>query len=246
MAGHKRLDVYLVEKGLAQSRQKAQGIIMAGLVTVNGQAAVKAGQAVAPGALVEVKGPEHPFVSRGGVKIAGALDHFGLEPTGWACLDVGASTGGFTDCLLQRGAAQVTCVDVGYGQMAWKLRQDPRVILHERLNARHLPDDVAPGPFDLITIDVSFISLTLVLPPLFKRLAPAGRLLCLVKPQFEAGREKVGQGGVVRDPQDRKDAVDKVHDFLVKAGMAVAGVCPSPILGPAGNQEFFLLAQVNP
>jgi len=144
---------------------------------------------------------------------------------------------------LQRGAAAVTAVDVGYGQMAWSLRQDPRVFLHERINARRLPADMAPGPFDLIVVDVSFISLTLVLPPLFGRLDPGGRLLCLVKPQFEAGKEKVGAGGVVRDPEDRRAAVDKVREFLTKSGLAVIGDCPSPITGPAGNQEFFILAR---
>ena len=243
MAPQRRLDLYLVEKGLALSRQKAQGLIMAGLVLVDGHPALKAGQTVPAGAAVEVKGPEHPFVSRGGVKLAGALDHFKLDPAGFSCLDVGASTGGFTDCLLQRGAAAVTAVDVGYGQMAWSLRQDPRVFLHERINARRLPADMAPGPFDLIVVDVSFISLTLVLPPLFGRLDPGGRLLCLVKPQFEAGKEKVGAGGVVRDPEDRRAAVDKVREFLTKSGLAVIGDCPSPITGPAGNQEFFILAR---
>jgi len=238
-----RLDRYLAERGLAPSRSRAQGMIMAGLVKIDGRVVSKAGYRVPPGAQVEVAGPEHPYVSRGGVKLAGALDHFGLDPRGWRCLDVGASTGGFSDCLLQRGAAHITALDVGYGQLAWKLRQDERVTVLERINVRHLPPDTAPGPFDLITADVSFISLTLVIPPLLSRLAPGGRMLLLVKPQFEAGREQVGAGGVVRDQGARQGAVDKVRRFLQEAGLRVEGVCPSPIKGPAGNQEYFLLAR---
>ena len=243
MAERQRLDQRLVELGLAESRSRAQGLILAGLVRVDGRPASKAGQAVGPEAAVEVKGAEHPFVSRGGVKLAGALDHFGLMPAGLVCLDVGASTGGFSDCLLQRGAAAITAVDVGYGQLAWKLRIDPRLTLHERVNARDLPQGMAPGPFDLIVIDVSFISLTLVLPGLTPRLGPGGRLLCLVKPQFEAGRHEVGSGGVVRDPAARRAAVDKVRAHLAGLSLAVLGDCQSPIQGPAGNVEYFILAQ---
>ncbi len=243
MSDSPRLDRYLAERGLAPSRSRARGMIMAGLVRVEGRVVDKAGFRVPPGARVEVEGPEHPYVSRGGVKLAGALDHFGLDVRGRRCLDVGASTGGFSDCLLQRGAAEVTALDVGYGQLAWKLRQDERVTVLERINVRYLPPDMAPGPFDLITADVSFISLTLVIPPLFSRLAPGGCLLVLVKPQFEAGREQVGPGGVVRDQGARQGAVDKVRRFLQEAGLRVEGVCPSPIKGPAGNQEYFLLAR---
>lgn len=242
MAKAPRLDQRLVELGLAESRQKAQGLILAGLVRIDGQPAQKAGQPAPPEAAISVDGPEHPYVSRGGVKLAGALDHFGLDVTGLRCLDLGISTGGFSDCLLQRGAASITGVDVGYGQLAWKLRQDPRVTLHERVNARSLPLDMAPGPFDLCVLDVSFISLTLVLPQVPPRLAPGGRILCLVKPQFEAGREWVGQGGVVRDEAARQAAVDKVAACLTGLGLQVQGQCASPIPGPAGNIEFFILA----
>lgn len=241
-----RLDQRLVELGLAESRSRAQGLILAGLVSVDGQPAQKAGQGVTPASAISVKGPEHPYVSRGGVKLAGALDHFNLEVAGLTCLDVGASTGGFSDCLLQRGAQAITAVDVGYGQLAWKLRTDPRLTLHERVNARDLPPNLAPGPFDLIVADVSFISLTLVLPGLTGRLAPGGRVLCLVKPQFEAGRGQVGSGGVVRDPEVRQAAVDKVAACLAGLGLAVLGQCVSPIQGPAGNVEFFILATAPP
>jgi len=243
MAKGRRLDQEMTARGLAPSRSKAQALILAGLVTVGGAPAAKAGQPVDSHADIEVTQPEHPYVSRGGVKLAGALDHFGLAVEGLICLDVGASTGGFTDCLLQRGAASVCAVDVGYGQMAWKLRQDPRVTLIERTNARHLPDDVAPGPFGLIVVDVSFISLTLVLPRLAPRLGPGGWLLPMVKPQFEAGREAVGAGGVVRDPADQQAAVDKVSACLGDLGLAVLGVAASPIQGPKGNQEHFVLAR---
>lgn len=242
-AKRRRLDQHLVAQGLAPSRAKAQAMIMAGLVKVDGRVAHKAGTAVPAGAVVEVEGPEHPYVSRGGLKLAGALDHFGLDPAGWRCLDVGASTGGFTDCLLQRGAARVVAVDVGYGQLAWKLRQDPRVECLERVNVRHLPDHLAPGPFDLIVVDVSFISLTLVTPPLVPRLAPGGRLLAMVKPQFEAGREQVGSGGVVRDEAVQQACVDKVAAHLEGLGLEVLGRCPSPVTGPKGNQEHFVLAR---
>lgn len=241
-----RLDQHLVALGLAPSRSKAQALIMAGLVRVDGKPAAKAGFSVPQGASVEVAGPEHPYVSRGGVKLAGALDHFQLTVKGLDCLDVGASTGGFTDCLLQGGAASVTCVDVGYGQLDWKLRNDPRVTLYERINARHLTPEVAPGPFGLIVVDVSFISLTLVLGPLLSRLAPGGHMLPLVKPQFEAGRRAVGAGGVVRDPAARQAALDKVAAFLEGLGLEVLGSCPSPIKGPKGNQEYFLLARKVP
>lgn len=237
-----RLDQRLVELGLAESRAKAQGLILAGLVRLNGQVVTKAGQAVGLEASVEVAGPEHPYVSRGGVKLAGALDHFQLDVSGLNCLDAGASTGGFSDCLLQRGAAHVIAVDVGYGQLAHKLRVDPRVTLIERTNVRHLTPEQAPGPFGLIVGDLSFISLTLVLPVLAPRLALGGRLLCLVKPQFEAGREQVGKGGVVKDEAARLAALARVRDCLVALGLTVLGDCVSPITGPAGNVEYFILA----
>jgi 23S rRNA (cytidine1920-2'-O)/16S rRNA (cytidine1409-2'-O)-methyltransferase len=233
----------LVELGLAESRDRAQGLILAGLVRVAGQVVTKAGQAVSVEARVEVAGPEHPYVSRGGVKLAGALDHFQLNVTGLHCLDAGASTGGFTDCLLQRGAVTVTAVDVGYGQLAHKLRVDTRVTLLERVNVRHLAPGQAHGPFGFIVGDLSFISLTLVLPVLAPRLTPGGLLLVLVKPQFEAGREHVGKGGVVKNGAARRAALDNVRFCLMNLGLSVLGDCVSPITGPAGNVEYFILAQ---
>jgi 23S rRNA (cytidine1920-2'-O)/16S rRNA (cytidine1409-2'-O)-methyltransferase len=238
-----RLDQRLVDLGLATSRTRAQGLILAGLVRVSGLKADKTGRQVSEDEPIEVQGPEHPFVSRGGVKLAGALKHFALDVTGLACLDAGASTGGFTDCLLQAGAANVTAVDVGYGQLAHRLRVDPRVTVIERANVRALPAETAPGPFGLITADLSFISLTLVLPALVARVKPGGLLLLLVKPQFEAGREAVGQGGVVRDPDIRQAAVDKVAAAMAARGLTVLGQCQSSLPGPAGNIEFFILAR---
>jgi len=243
VASRTRLDQRLVELGLAPSRAQAQALIMAGLARIDGQTARKPGQGVEPQAVVSIDGPEHPYVSRGGLKLAGALDYFGLSPVGLSCLDVGASTGGFTDCLLQRGAAEVTAVDVGYGQLAWKLRVDPRVKAIERQNVRHMAIETAPGPYGLIVMDVSFISLRLVLPNITPRLALGGRLLAMVKPQFEAGREHVGSGGVVRDAAARQQAVDGVADCMRELGLEVLDQCPSPILGPKGNVEIFLLAQ---
>jgi 23S rRNA (cytidine1920-2'-O)/16S rRNA (cytidine1409-2'-O)-methyltransferase len=237
-----RLDQRLVDSGQAESRARAQGLILAGLVRVAGQVVTKAGQTVAAEAQVEVSGPEHPYVSRGGVKLAGALDHFQLDVTGLTCLDAGASTGGFSDCLLMRGAASVIAVDVGYGQLAHKLRVDPRVTSIERTNVRYLAPEQAPGPFGLIVGDLSFISLTLVLPVLAPRLALGGLLLALVKPQFEAGREQVGKGGVVKDEAARQAALDKVRQCLLALGLSVVGDCVSPITGPAGNVEYFILA----
>ena len=232
-----------MELGLAPSRSRAQALILAGKVRIDGKPASKAGQAVPSGADIQLTQPDHPYVSRGGLKLAGALDNFSLNVSDWECLDAGASTGGFCDCLLQRGAKAVTCVDVGYGQLAWKLRQDSRVTLHERLNLRHLPPDIASGPFDLIVADLSFISLTLVLPVLAPRLASGGHLLPMVKPQFEAGPEAVGPGGVVRDENVRRQAVEKISGCLEDLGLTVLGSCPSPITGPKGNQEYFVLAK---
>lgn len=243
MAKGQRLDQSLVELGLAPSRSKAQALIMAGKVKVDGAPAAKPGQSVKADADIEVDGPDHPYVSRGGVKLAGALDQFNLDPANLRCLDIGASTGGFTDCLLQRGASSVVAVDVGYGQIAWKIRQDERVEVIERTNARNMSEGIAPGPFDLIVIDVSFISLTLILPNLTARLGEGGRVLCMVKPQFEAGREYVGPGGVVRDEAVRTMAVDKVARCLEELGLLVDGRANSPITGPKGNVEIFLLAR---
>jgi 23S rRNA (cytidine1920-2'-O)/16S rRNA (cytidine1409-2'-O)-methyltransferase len=237
MAAKTRLDQALVERGLAPSRARAQSLILAGVVRVDGALADKPGRAVSAEANIEVIAPDHPWVSRGGVKLAAALDAFGIDPAGKACLDVGASTGGFTDVLLTRGAARVVALDVGHGQLDWKLRNDPRVDVREGVNARTLAPEEVPGPFDVVTVDVSFISLRLVLPALVPLLAAGGDLVALVKPQFEAGRREVGKGGVVRDPDVREAAVAGVIEAAAALGLACLGRLPSPILGPAGNRE---------
>ncbi|HZB87481.1 MAG TPA: TlyA family RNA methyltransferase [Terracidiphilus sp.] len=239
-----RIDVVLVERGLVQSRERARALILAGRVLVSEQKVDKAGATVADGAPIRLLGEEMPFVSRGGFKLAAALEHWKIDVGGRSCLDVGASTGGFTDCLLQRGAAHVTAVDTGFGQIAMKLRNDPRVRLMERTNARLLqPGALADGPeLTLLAMDVSFISATLVLGPV---LAAAPRLreaVVLVKPQFEAGREHVGKGGIVRDPAAHQLAMDKVAAGVRALGWTVAGTIPSPILGAEGNREFLLHA----
>ena len=241
-----RLDKLLVERRLAPSREKAQALIMAGLVRVNGQVASKAGLAVAPEASLEVSGPDHPYVSRGGVKLEAALEAFGLDVTGWVALDIGASTGGFTHCLLLRGAARVHAVDVGYGQLAWELRQDPRVRVYERTNIRHLGPEALGEQVDLAVMDLSFISLGLVLPAALRYLKPGGRLLALVKPQFEAGREQVGKGGLVSGAEIHQQVLDKVAAQAQALGLSPLGCIPSPITGKkSGNQEFLLLLQRN-
>jgi len=232
-----RLDQLLVERGLVPSRARAQSVILAGLVRVEGEIADKAGKAVASDAAVEIIAAEHPWVSRGGVKLAAALDAFAISPAGKRCLDVGASTGGFTHVLLERGALQVTALDVGRGQLDWSLRQDPRVVVQEGINARYLTPGDVPGPFDLVTVDVAFISLRLVLPALVPVLAEDGDLVALVKPQFEAGREQVGKGGVVRDPAVREASVAAVLAAAAALGLSCLGRIPSPIAGPAGNIE---------
>ena len=232
-----RLDQALVERGLASSRARAQSLILAGVVRVDGELADKAGKAVAPEARIELVGQDHPWVSRGGVKLAAALDAFGVDPAGRRCLDVGAATGGFTDVMLSRGAAQVVALDVGRGQLDWRLRQDPRVVVMEGVNARLLAPADVPGPFDLVTVDVSFISLRLVLPALIPVLAADGDLVALIKPQFEAGRGQVGRGGVVRDPVVREAAILSVLESARELGLDCRGRIPSPIPGPAGNVE---------
>jgi 23S rRNA (cytidine1920-2'-O)/16S rRNA (cytidine1409-2'-O)-methyltransferase len=236
-----RLDQHLLAQNLAASRSQAQALILAGQVKVDGEIQAKAGFQVKPAMRVEVVQPLHPYVSRGGVKLAGALACFALDPTGMMCLDVGASTGGFTDCLLQHGAAHVVSVDVGYGQLAYRLRQNPQVTVLERVNVRYLPDETAPGPFDLIVADVSFISLTLIIPVLIPRMKTDGRLLCLVKPQFEAGRKQVEKGGVVRCPAVRQAALDKIKNFSSRLGLVCLASCESQIEGARGNREFLLL-----
>jgi 23S rRNA (cytidine1920-2'-O)/16S rRNA (cytidine1409-2'-O)-methyltransferase len=242
-----RLDLLLVERRLAASRQVAQGLIMAGRVRVDGRTAAKAGERVAAEAEVEVAGLLHPYVGRGGMKLAGALDAFGLDVSGLTGLDIGSSTGGFTDCLLQRGAARVFAVDVGHGQLDWRLRQDPRVVVCEGINARYLgPEDLPglEGGADFAVMDVSFISLRLVLPrvaPLLRpETAPPAWITVLVKPQFEVGRGEVGRGGIVRDPEARARAIREVAGAAAGIGLAVRGVAASPIAGAEGNQEYFI------
>ncbi len=236
-----RLDRLLVSRGLFRSREQARRAVMAGAVAVDGRRADKPGRAVADDAELELLAPREPFVSRGGRKLAAALDHFGVDPAGAVCLDVGASTGGFTDCLLERGARRVYAVDVGYGQLDYKLRRDPRVVVMERVNARHLAADALPEAADLITMDLSFISIVKVVPALLPHLAPGGRLLPLVKPQFEAGRGQVGRGGVVRDAALRLSVVEERIADLAAMGLEARGTFESPVPGARGNVEFFVL-----
>jgi len=240
-----RLDVALVARGLAPTREKAQALILAGRVAVDGRPATKAGQAVGDEASIAVAEPPHPYVSRGGVKLAAALDGFGIDPTGRTCLDVGASTGGFTDCLLQRGAARVYAVDVGHGQLDAKLRADPRVVVREKVNARSLSEDDVPERVPVAVVDVSFISLRLVLPAVAARVAPGGAIVALVKPQFEAGRREVPRGGVVRSEETRRRVVEEIAEAGRALGLSVLGVLPSPIAGARGNAEFLLGFRVN-
>ncbi|HET8627268.1 MAG TPA: TlyA family RNA methyltransferase [Thermomicrobiales bacterium] len=233
-AGRERLDEALVARGLAETRSQARALIMAGAVRAGGRVLDKPGMP-APAGELEVAGGGR-FVSRGGEKLARALGVFGVDPAGLVCADLGASTGGFTDCLLQHGAARVYAVDVGYGQLHWKLRQDPRVVAVERTNARHL--EALPEPVALVTADLSFISLALILPVIRRLLAPGGAAAVLVKPQFEAGREAVGKGGVVRDPAVHRAVLERFVEDARGAGFAVVGLTPSPLRGPAGNVEF--------
>ena len=236
--GRKRADVLLVEKGLAESREQAQTLIAEGLVFSRSGRVLKSSALLAGDAAIDVKGGL-PYVSRGGVKLAHALDAFGIQVDGLTVLDVGASTGGFTDCMLQRGASQVYAVDVGYGQLSYKLRQDPRVAVMERLNARY-PFEL-PGPVDLISMDVSFISLRLVIPTVVEHLRQGCYLVVLVKPQFEARKGEVGKGGVIRDASLHAAILGRTIVWAVNEGLRVRNLCPSPILGGAGNREFFLL-----
>jgi 23S rRNA (cytidine1920-2'-O)/16S rRNA (cytidine1409-2'-O)-methyltransferase len=239
-----RLDTLLVERGLAASRERARALILAGGVRVNGQPAPKAGTLVARSSAITLDAPDHPYVGRGGLKLAHALEAFRIDVTGASALDIGASTGGFTDVLLQRGAAHVVALDVGHGQLDWRLRNDPRVTVMERVNARFLTPDQFPEnrcTFDLVTIDVSFISLTLILPVVPPLLGPDGRVIALVKPQFEAGRDEVGKGGIVRSEEVRARVVDDVVAAADKLGLRRAGLAESPIEGMEGNKEFLLL-----
>jgi 23S rRNA (cytidine1920-2'-O)/16S rRNA (cytidine1409-2'-O)-methyltransferase len=238
-AARVRADLLLVERGLAGSRERARALILAGQVRSGSTRVDKAGMRLARGAPLEVRAMAR-FVSRGGEKLEGALAAFGIDAAGRVCVDIGASTGGFTDCLLQRGAARVVAVDVGYGQLDPKLRGDRRVRVLERTNARRLRPGDLPGPADLVTMDVSFISAALLAPVALGLLRPGGALIVLVKPQFEVGRGEVGRGGVVRDAARQRRAVAGVARAALAAGAALRGLCPSPLLGPKGNREFFL------
>ncbi len=232
-----RLDVLLVERKLAETRQRSRALILAGEVTVNGRVVDKVGTLVPEDAQITVRAPLK-YVSRGGIKLEGALDSFGIDVHGRVCADIGASTGGFTDCLLQRGAVRVYAIDVGYGQLAWKLRTDPRVKTLDRVNIRFL--DRLDEPVSLASVDVSFISLTLVLPVVKKLLGPSGQVVALVKPQFEAGREQVGKGGIVRDPLVHRQVVERILEHAIQDGWHICGLTRSPIAGADGNVEFFV------
>jgi 23S rRNA (cytidine1920-2'-O)/16S rRNA (cytidine1409-2'-O)-methyltransferase len=235
-----RADQLLADRGLAESRTRAQALILAGLVFSGDRRVDKAGQTLAADAPLEVKGKDHPWVSRGGLKLDHALAHFGWDAAGAVAIDVGASTGGFTDVLLTRGAAKVYAVDVGHGQLAWKLREDERVVVLERTNARHLTAEAISEPIDVVVCDASFIALSKVLPAALDLARPGARLAALIKPQFEAGRGEVGKGGVVRDPEVHARVCAEVRDWLEGIGWAVSGIATSPITGPEGNVEFLI------
>jgi 23S rRNA (cytidine1920-2'-O)/16S rRNA (cytidine1409-2'-O)-methyltransferase len=241
-----RADQLLVDRGLADSRSRAQALILAGLVFAGERKVEKAGQPLAGDTALEVRGKDHPWVSRGGIKLAHGLDHFGWDVTGAVALDVGSSTGGFTDVLLQRGAAKVFAVDVGTNQLAWKLRQDPRVLVHEQTNARYLTGEIVTEPVDLIVCDASFIGLIKVLDTALDLAKPDGRLLALIKPQFEAERQEIGKGGVVRDPAVHERVCAAVAAWLEGRGWRVEGIVQSPITGPEGNVEFLIGAEKAP
>ena len=239
MKNKKRLDVLLVERGFAETRTKAQAIIMSGLVYVAGQKADKPGMSFDENCELEVRGATCPYVSRGGLKLEKALRDFGVNPTGYVCSDSGASTGGFTDCLLQQGASKVFAIDVGYGQLDWKIRSDPRVVVMERTNVRYVTPEQLGEPLDLSVVDVSFISLRIVLPVIKTFLKEnAGQVLCLIKPQFEAGKDKVGKKGVVREPSVHKEVLDDFVALTKEIGFKILGLTFSPVKGPEGNIEF--------
>ncbi len=244
MSEKQRLDKLMAERGLAPSREKAQALIMAGQVVVGDHTVDKAGRQVPLDAEIRIKGDPLPFVSRGGLKLRKALDEFCIDVADLVVLDVGASTGGFTDCLLQAGAAMVYAVDVGYGQLAWKLQQDPRIINMEKTNIRHLEPERFDEVPDLAVIDASFISLSKVLPHVQELVRPGGRIIALIKPQFEVGKGEVGKGGIVRDPVLHERAVDSVRLAAADLGLAVDGICESPITGANGNREFLILLHI--
>lgn len=241
-SGKKRLDAVLVERGLVETRARARAVIMAGDVYVDGVRTDKAGALVKEGSEIAVKDTSLKYVSRGGIKLEAALKEFRIDPEGEIAVDIGASTGGFADCLLRSGAAKVYAVDVGYGQLDWKLRQDPRVIIREKLNARYIkPEDIGE-PADIVVIDVSFISLTMIIPPVLALLNSGGVLIALIKPQFEVGKGEVGKGGIVRDEAKHGEVIDKITEFVKSLGVSVLGVIQSPIEGAEGNKEFLIAA----
>ena len=246
MKHKERLDVLLVSLGLAESRAKAQATIMAGEVYVNGQKADKSGMEVDITSNIEVRGSACPYVSRGGLKLEKALRNFGVDPTGYVCSDSGASTGGFTDCLLQQGASKVFAIDVGYGQLAWKIRNDPRVVVMERTNIRYVTPEDLGETLDLSVIDVSFISLGLVLPVVKTLLKPTGQVLCLIKPQFEAGKDKVGKKGVVRDPAVHEEVLQNFISLAKSLDFTIRNLTFSPVKGPEGNIEFLAHLSMQP
>jgi 23S rRNA (cytidine1920-2'-O)/16S rRNA (cytidine1409-2'-O)-methyltransferase len=239
-----RLDQLLVDRGLADSRSQAQALIMAGAVFSGERCLDKPGAALSPDTPLDIKGKPHPWVSRGGVKLAHALDHFGLDPAGLVCLDIGASTGGFTDVLVSRGAAKVFAVDVGHGQLAWKLRQDARVVVLERTNARNLTAADIPDPVDFLTVDASFIGLETVLPAALQLMRPQAVLVALIKPQFEVGKGRVGKGGVVKDAALHTEVCDRIRAWIdAQPDWSTLGIVESPLLGPSGNKEFLVAAR---
>lgn len=235
-----RLDLAVLERGHTESREKAKALIMAGSVYVNGQKELKAGRTVTEEDVIEVRGEKMPYVSRGGFKLEKAMTEFGLTLTGKTCMDIGASTGGFSDCMLQNGAVKVYAIDVGYGQLAWKLRTDDRVVNLERTNFRYVTEEEVPEPIDFASVDVSFISLRIILPVLRERLNAGGQAVCLIKPQFEAGRENVGKKGVVRDPKVHEDVIETITNFALENGFSLLGLTFSPIKGPEGNIEYLM------
>jgi len=239
----RRADQFLVDRGLAESRTKAQALILAGVVYAGTRRVDKPGEAIPDETNIEVRGRDHPWVSRGGIKLAHALMHFAIDVRGLVALDIGASTGGFVDVLLTNGAARVYAVDVGRGQLAWKLRQDPRVVVHEGVNARYLTEAEISEPVDIVTCDASFIGLATVLPAALALTKPDALLVALIKPQFEAGPRAVGKGGVVRDPDIHRAVCDAAAVWVASQGWQVIGVTDSPITGPAGNKEFLLYAR---
>ena len=239
----KRLDVLLTERKLAENRTKAQAIIMSGIVYVDGQKADKPGVSYEETVDIEVRGAACPYVSRGGLKLEKALRDFGVKPEGYVCSDSGASTGGFTDCLLQQGAKKVFAIDVGYGQLDWKIRSDPRVVVMEKTNIRYVTPEQLGEPLDLSVVDVSFISLKIVLPAIRALLKPTGQVLCLIKPQFEAGREQVGKKGVVRDSSVHLEVIERILAYAVSIGFEVLNLEFSPIKGPEGNIEYLVHLQ---